>query len=117
MPQTYISVPSFKSVATGNGSNRGTIAVTAVTGFWPGAFVWLKSDAVAATRFQIVKIVTLTLYLRAAPPPTGGAQDYPKPNYGYSDLSAYTLASNAIVTMPYQLVKTELANTKPTQIV
>ncbi len=117
MPQVYISVPSAKSLATGNGSNRGTIAVTAVTGFWPGAFVWLKSDAVAAQRYQIAKINSLTLYLRLAPPPTGGAQAYPTPNYGYSDLSAYTLASNAIVTMPTQVVKTELANTKPTQIV
>lgn len=101
MGQSYISTNYAKSTVDINGTSRGVIGLTSLTGFFVGANAWLKGDTAAKIYVEIVKMDTTagTVWLRQAPIPNG-IPAYSQPNYGFSDLSAYTVADNAVLVQP-----------------
>lgn len=95
---------------TSNGGADGNIEVADTTGFVAGARAWLSDDNSTHVEVLIVDVVDANnLKVRLVKPVTPapgqeGLIGLFQPNYGYSDVSAFTTAQHARLDMPAQFV-------------
>lgn len=86
---------------TGNGTTSGVVTVADNTPFYPGTAVWIYGTTAAKLNCVVTDLVGTTgVKLRAIGQPLtlAGA-----PKYGNSDMSAYTTADGATISIPAQL--------------
>jgi hypothetical protein len=101
-------VPAASAALTVDGSADGYVTVADNTVFFKGAQAFLSDGNTAATEAVITEIgaagkVGLRIVTRQAPDDNspGGLRG---PNYGRSDLTAFTVAQSAKLTMPSQFI-------------
>lgn len=110
-----VLVPEASAAVTVNGTSTGYITVASDTPFYVGAECWLKNNA-GSQRCVIVDLPGSGLIgLRfLAEENLQGARQFPAPNYGRSNCSAYTVATSSKLWMPSQWVSVNPQFTKPT---
>lgn len=88
-----------KSAAfTANGTSGGVVTVASTAGFYPNARAYLSGTDLSGMEVEIVKILDgFTMAVR---------QVSNVPNYGFTDVSAYTTAKSATIVQPPQTVIT-----------
>lgn len=105
-----------------NGTSLGYITVPDIRRFFVGAIVWLKDNDTAPARYKVTELAYTTapagtIRLRAFPANPGtdanGYYSLNQISYGHSDVSAYTTAQGAVVTIHKQLVRVEPDYLKP----
>jgi hypothetical protein len=123
-----VEVSQIDLALTGNGTAQGAITVVSTTGFLPGAICQLYDNTGLSVTVQIVTVpsaTTLTLRLAAQPqsgPAAGGPQaagtasapastltQNLKPNYGFSNVSAFLTTNAARICQNSQIVRVEPA--------
>lgn len=100
-------VPGFSQNLTANGGTDGKLTVNDSSGFYPGAYAWLRSSA-KTTYCQIVECPDAThVTVRFLPDPGADlASVSTAPSYaGGSDASAFLLADGARLSMFDQVVR------------
>ncbi len=103
-----IQVPAASADLSTNGSALGFVQVADNAPYYPGCEVWLQNDD-GSQRCLIVKLNSTTdIYLRFL-----SQTNFPSPNYGYSDCSAYTTATNSRIYQETQLAPVDPAYDKP----
>lgn len=100
-----VEVKAFGMALTGNGAADGTITVASTASVWEGAKGWIvdgNTDAKWVEVSEVVSSTTMKLRLLQQPAAAGVVPVYSGPNYGASDMSAYTTAQSARIDFPQQ---------------
>lgn len=111
-----IEVPSAHAAFTSNGTTAGIVTVADSSPFYAGCVAWIKSSGQPSARVIIVAIPSATtIKVRFI-----GETDIdriPLQIYGgASDISAYTTAQNATISMESQLAHVEPDYVKPAKL-
>jgi hypothetical protein len=95
------NIPAKEVLLSGDGSSDGYVTVASAIGLFVGAVANLSSDTEAGDEYVIVSITggQIGLRLRSA-----------NTNYGFSDVSAFTVTDNAVLDLPAQFL---YGSTKP----
>lgn len=119
----YLKVTPDTQALTANGTTTGLITIADIRNFHKGAIVYLKDNDTAPRKYKIGAIAYTTapagtLQLRAINDIPGvdnttGAPILNAISYGFSDVSAYTTAQNAVVSIPKQIVEADPSYVKP----
>lgn len=100
MSTSLIPIAEAYAALSGNGTAAGYITVTSNANFYPGARVTVWSDTVEGTECIITDLVsTDKIGLRVV---------QPYPTYGRNTMAAFTVADNAKINQPGQLVQVTL---------
>jgi hypothetical protein len=105
-----INIPMVDVAVTADSTAAGAVTIASTTPFYIGAVCQLyKGDGSASVQVQVVKISSATvLMVRLFADQTGG-RSLP-PNYGFSDVSAFTLAATSRICQNAQSVRVEPDN-------
>ena len=96
-----------------NGGADGYFTVVDSAPFYPGAFAWLSdTDAGSEKHVQITEVISATNKIGVRfVPDNEFAPNSPvglmAPNYGRSNISAYTVAKSSSIAMPGQVVRVQ----------
>lgn len=108
-----IDAPAFAQAFAANGSALGSIQVASSAGFNPAATVFLSRDSHPGARGIVVSIPDSThVVVRIVADDNEQQQAVQRYGAG-SDLSTWTVVSNAKVWQPAQLVKVEASYIRP----
>lgn len=112
-----VEIPEVFAAITADSTNKGVITIASTANVFVGAICQLsKADASKADQIQVMKVLTATTLQARICSDQNGARNYTG-NYGYSDLSAYTLATNCIFQQNSQIVRVEPSNVQiPTMV-
>lgn len=108
-----LQVPAAQAALTVNGTATGFITVGSDAPFYVGAECWLKNDN-GSQRCLITELAGAgVIGLRFLDEENRG-NVATRPNYGRSNCSAYTTATNSKLFQPQQYVNVDAVGTKPT---
>ena len=108
-------IPAAGAALTADGTADGSVTVASTTPFRAKAVGWINDNNSPALEVQVVEIVSATVMRLRALPARRAMNQYDKagqvglagPNYGSSDMSAYTVAQSARVDFPAQFIYDE----------
>jgi hypothetical protein len=99
-----INIDDYSEVFAGNGAVAGAIQVVASRVFWPGAVAYLSADTEQGIKVVISRAVDATHIQVKLHPDEGVTANGCTRNVDhiFPDLTAYTVAKNARITIPRQ---------------
>lgn len=111
-----IDAPEKFALFNADGGSDGIINISDNTGWFIHAEVWVWSDTKSQALAHVTELVgSDSVRVRLVPTANKwsvSAGDYCKS----SDMSGYTVADSAKIAMPPQVVRVEMAYTKPTSV-
>ena len=120
---SYIYAYPFGTTVTANATNRGNATLNDVQGVYVGQIGWLRSNTAGPVRVKVLALNTTTkvVSLQILPDIDGktatGMNAYNSVSFNPSDLSAFLLADTPTINFPGQVVKVNMAFSKPGALV
>jgi hypothetical protein len=107
-----VEIPEVFAAITADSTALGVITIASTANVFVGAICQIsKADGSKADQIQVVKVLTATTLQARICSDQNGARNYTG-NYGFSNLSAYTLATSCVFEQNAQIVRVEPTNTQ-----
>lgn len=107
----FFNAPQTDEALTGDGDVHGYVTVASNVPYYPGALVWLHGTTTAPLQFIVVNLSSTTkVGLRAVLDPTSNSARAAGPQYGRSDVSAFTMSDGARISQEPSTVRVENAD-------
>lgn len=105
----FVNSPVTQDTLTADGDTNGYVTVAANDNYYPGAKVWLADNGTAGNAEFVVTDLKGSTKIGLRKLPTFGVNAQ-GPQYGRSDVSAWTVANGTTISQRATVVRVELSN-------